>query len=252
MVHIFKTEERVRDVTRLRVIGLYTNKQIAKALRIDESTVSHIYHASSQVLPDPVMTFEEVAQMEDVNIEVVERLVSGGHILTGYGLQGIGRDIHGSLITSGIRMVDARGIGKEWVSVADAATVAHMLRPRGMYNRVLKGQVVSVKANKGQAFHIGEQKGLKILVEKASVKSAQRKSKREPVQQEFPHIDQPKFTLAVRSDTSEKPIIITGRQLNVTITVSDLAVGSVHKVLEVDVDMLPGDRPQIRTRTYAQ
>jgi len=252
MVYIPKADERKRDVVRLRAIGLYTDKQIAKALMIEESTVSQIYHANSRVPNNPVMTFEEVAKMEDVNCEVVASLAAGGHILVGYGLQNIGRNIHGNPITIGIKQSDARGIGQEWASVVNAAQVAGMRRPRGMYNRVLKGQVVAVKACKGRAFHMGEQKGLKIIVKKASVEPAQQKSKRDPVQQELPHIDQPKFTLAVRSDTSEKPIIITGRQLSVTVTVSDLAEGQVHNVLEVDVDMLPGDRPQIRTRTYAQ
>jgi hypothetical protein len=247
-----KTEEQCRDVARLRSVGLYTDKQIARALMIDESAVSHIYYGLSRVPNNPVMTFEEVAKMEDVNCEVVASLAAGGHILVGYGLQNIGRNIHGNPITIGIRRSDARGIGQEWVSVVSAAQVAGMRRPRGMYNRVLKGQVVAVKACKGRAFHIGEQKGLKIIVKKASVEPAQQKSKRDPVQQDLSHIDQPKFTLVVNSDTSEKPIIITGRQLSVTVTISDPAAGSVHNVLEVDVDMLPGDRPQIRTRTYAQ
>lgn len=254
MAKSLKTEQRNRDVARLRAIGLYTNKSIAQALRIDESTVSHIYHERARVSNNPAMSLAEIALMEDVNVEVVRSLVAEDRLRTVYRSDGYGRDIHGSMILKAIRMNNARGLGKEWVSVIDAAKIAGMERPRGMYNRVLKGQVESMKAHGGRAFHIGDQKGLTVIVKKDSIEPAKGKSKQEePVQQELPlKAERPKFTMAVRSDMARKPIIIPGRQLDVTITLDNVEARSVQEVLKLDVDMLPGDRAQVRTRTYTQ
>lgn len=251
-----ETEERNRDVARLRAIGLYTNKRIAQALRIDESTVSHIYHERSRVPNNPVMSLAEVALMEDVNIEVVRSLVAEHHLKTVYRSYGFGRDIHGGLVVTAIRINDARGTGKEWVSVIDAAEIAGMERPRGMYNRVLKGQVVSMKACGGRAFHIGDQKGLTLIVKKDSIEPAKGKSKQEEpwdpehlLKEQF-YPTRAEFSMVVKSDMSEEPIIIPGRQLDVTITLGNVEGRPVQQVLKLDVDILSGDRAQVRTRTY--
>lgn len=247
-----ETIERNRDVARLRAIGLYTNKQIARALHIDESTVSHIYHERTRAPNTPIMTLEEVARMEDVNLTFIEHLSTGGHILTGYGLQNIGRDIHGNLITTGINMTEARGIGKEWVSVEEASRIARMQRPRGMYNRVLKGQVVSVTAQEGKAFHIGDQKGLKIIVKKDSIEPAKKNISLPGRIEQPPAVKQPEFTMVVIRPGDKRPIIIVSDSLSITIKLSNPEEGWVHEVLKLDVDLLPGARPQVRTRSYAR
>lgn len=247
-------EERNRDVIRLKTIEFYSNRQIARALGMDASTVSRIYTERSRTPNDPIMSYEEVALMEDVNTEVVKCLVVSRFLKTVEASTGFGRDIRGRLITSGIKRSDARGIGKEWISVADAAKVAEMQRPRGMYNRVLKRQVVSTRAHVGEAFHLGEQKGLKIIVRKDSVEPAQQKSRRDPRQQELPlEVKQPEFTMMVKSDMGTKaPLIIPGRALDVTICLENPEEGSVRELLSLDISMLPGDRPQIRTRVFTQ
>lgn len=251
MVYRFGTEERNRDVARLRAIGLYTNKQIAKALNIDNSTVSHIYNERATIPTNPVMSFEEAALMENVNIHVIKSLVTGRHLRVVQDRSGFGNDIQGVLITLGIKMNDARGIGEEWISVDDAADLAGMLRPRGMYNRALKDQVVSIKAPRGHAFHVGDQKGLKILVKKDSIKPARRQPKRKPISvTKDPQL--PRFTMVISSDASKKPIVIHGRQITITTLYDDRRETKLREVLKTDIDMLPGNRPQVKTRTYTQ
>lgn len=253
MAKSLKMEERNRDVMRLKATGLYSNKQISRALGIVASTVSSIYTESSRVPNDPIMSYEEVALMEDVNTEVIKCLIVSKFLKTIEASTGFGRDIHGRVIVSGVKMSDARGIGTEWISVADAAKVAGMQRPRGMYNRALKGQVISTRAHAGGAFHLGEQKGLKIIVRKDSIEPAKGKSLHDPLQQELPltkQPGQPEFTMVVRSDMGTKaPLIIHGKTLGITIHLSKPEEGWVHEVLTLDVDLLPGARPQIRTRT---
>lgn len=266
-----ETMERNQDVARLRSIGLYTNAQIARALGIDASTVSHIYHERSRVPNNPVMSFKEVAQMENVNLEVIKGLTARKkipgffypmhwHLKTvsqdpeSNGGYGFGHDIDGNVISIGIMMCDAKGIGEEWISVEDAAEIAGMQRPRGMYNRVLKDQVKAIKAPEGKAFHIGDQKGLKILVKKNSIEPAQGKSKqKEPVQEVPLKAKQPEFAIAVKSDMGTRaPFVIRGRALDITVQLHHPKEGWVHEVLKLDIDLLPGDRPQVRTRTYSQ
>lgn len=267
MAKSLKMEERNRDVIRLKATGLYSNKQIAQALGIGQgpqgtphingkyigaSTVSSIYTERPRVPNDPIMSYEEVALMEDVNTEVVKCLILGSHLKTIEASAGFGRDIHGRLIISGVKMSDARGIGTEWVSVEEAAKVAGMQRPRGMYNRALKRQVVSTRAHVGEAFHLGNQKGLKIIVRKDSVEPAQRKSRHDPSQQELPlEAKRPEFAVIVWSDTSEKPVTILGKQVDISITYEHSTAGVVRELLKIDIDMLPGDRPQVRT-SYTQ
>ena len=115
-------------MARLRAIGLYSNSQIAKALSIDATTVSHIYHERSNVHDNPVMSFKEVAQMENVNLEVINGLTTRKkipgwfhpvhwHLKTvsrdpkSNGGYGFGHDIDGNVISIGIMMSDAKGIG---------------------------------------------------------------------------------------------------------------------------------------------
>jgi len=246
-------ENRNRDVARLRALGLYTNKRIALALGIDETTVSHIYHERSRVPCIIAMSFAEAALMEDVNIEVIRSLTAEHHLETIYSSKGFGRDIHSIVINTAVKMTDVSGMGKEWVSISDAAEIAGMERPRGMYNRVLKGQVVSIKSLEGQAFHIGEQSGLKIAVKKDSIEPAKGKSIRLPGRIELPpKVKQPEFTMVVIRPGDKKPIIIASESLNVTITLSHPEEGWTHEVLKLDVELLPGTRPQIRTRSYAR
>lgn len=50
---------------------------------------------------------------------------------TVYSSTGFGRDIHGGVINTAVRMNDVRGLGKEWVSVDEAAEIARMTLTMG-------------------------------------------------------------------------------------------------------------------------
>lgn len=261
--------DRHVNVIRLHATGLYTSEQIAKASGIAASTVRRIYNERVNVpdglmapnAPDPLLSFEEAARVANVNVTVIRGLVLGGHLrsrnLTPYSDPRLGsvHDINGNQITEAVIMSSVVGINLQWVSIEDAYKIAGMMRPRGMYNRVTKGQVVSIKAPDGEAFHIHGKTGLKILIGKGSIKPAQQKAPRtpkDPRQQELPlEAKQPEFTMVIVSDAADKPIIVPGKGISITVSLDNMSERSVKQVLKVDVDLMPDDRPRVRTETYA-
>lgn len=251
------------NVIRLHATGLYTSEQIARASGIAASTVRRIYNERVNVpdglltsnAPDPRLSFEEAAQVANVNITLIQELVTAHHIEATHSELSNGRDINNNFIATAVKMSDVVGINKQWVSVEDAARIADMERPRGMYNRAMKGQVVSIKAPVGEAFHINGKKGLKILIDKGSIEPAQQKAPRKPKdprQQELPlEAHQPEFTMVITSDTASKPIIVPGREISITVSLDNISARSVKQILKVDVDLTPDDRPRVKTETYA-
>jgi len=244
-----ETTQRSTNVARLRATGLYTNREIGKALGIDETTVSHICNERARVPNDPFLSFEEVALVEGVNVTVVQALIDYGHLpyLSGLGLIGFNVDIHNKVIMDAVKMCDARGITKRWLSVEDAAEVAGMKTPRGMYNRALKDQVISIRASAGEAFHIDGKKGLKILVNSESIEPAQQRT--EVPRQAEEEEPQAEFTMVIRSDMSGSPIIVPGRSITATVNLDDPNSRFTKQVLKLSADLTSDDRLQVKTET---
>lgn len=252
--------DRHINAIRLHATGLYTSEQIARASGIAASTVRRICNERVN-MPDPRLSFEEAAQVANVNVTVIRELVLGGHLtsrnFTPYSnprLESV-LDINGNQITKAVTMSDVVGINRQWVSIEDAYKIAGMMRPRGMYNRVTKDQVVYIKAHVGEAFHINGKKGLKILIDKESIEPAQQKEPRrskDPRQQELPlEAHQPEFTMVITADAADKPIIVPGKEISITVSLDNMSERSVKQVLKVDVDLMPDNRPRVKTETYA-
>jgi hypothetical protein len=124
-----------------------------------------------------------------------------------------------------------------------------------MYNRVTKGQVVSIKAPVGEAFHINGKKGLKILIDKGSIEPAQQKEPRkpkDPKQQELPlEAKQPEFTMVITSDSLHAPLIVSGRTITIRVSLDSTPGYAAKDVLMANVDLASDNRPRVKTETYA-
>ncbi len=118
-----------------------------------------------------VLMYRDAARLGGVDMTIFKALISQGHLERHFAW--------GTFYERGIPFLrcvtvfyrsDVIGLSSRWVSVSEAADIADMATPRGMYNRVLKNHVKYIRAPEGEFFRTKHQEGLEILVDRNSIK----------------------------------------------------------------------------------